>query len=490
MITLSLPSNDNEPYLDFGDFLIGPFRPEGSPSNDISYRSKWDQLQQGGRAFYESNVDHLQFEASLTYSPLLATAVPIPTPDFPDRCSYYIKRYTGAPMLRTFIGGLVSNTGYTFLKKSVSHSAVLRSGNQVTLYSFEDWAYCYKSVYTIEEITNSYVKYRRDHEVVTWPSTTGVKYNLRTRLTYGQFVACVETILSTNKTTVTNNIKEQMDSWFPTTKSSLDVQTARHGIDSFLYSMGTDEIGSLSPRDYGELAMEAVQTVDANNVNMFAFLRDIRHPLEMIPKLKNLASIKDLSGDYLAIKYGVLPTISDLKEIFEAFKKALPYRDRFGYSLYTAHHHDEVSTNLMSVALDQRIKIAIADEDSEFLSLLDRLSDIGFDPTLVNVWDLIPYSFVLDWFIDVGGLLERIDTRLRILRLDIRYATMSRKYRRSQDFPTSPELPFVGPVDLVRYTRWTQDQCPVPALSASSTGNPLNHWLEGGALIAQRIKTK
>lgn len=30
-------------------------------------------------------------------------------------------------------------------------------------------------------------------------------------------------------------------------------------------------------------------------------------------------------------------------------------------------------------------------------------------PTLGNSWDLIPFSFVVDWFVDVESILERID---------------------------------------------------------------------------------
>jgi hypothetical protein len=98
----------------------------------------------------------------------------------------------------------------------------------------------------------------------------------------------------------------------------------------------------------------------------------------------------------------------------------------------------------------------------------------------------VPYSFVIDWFIDIGDFLERVDTRLRISRLNIRYVTMSLKRNITRKFVFSSSFPFVGTATLVDYSRWTEDQCPLPPLTSSGTTTVSNHWLEAGALIAQR----
>jgi len=130
----------------------------------------------------------------------------------------------------------------------------------------------------------------------------------------------------------------------------------------------------------------------------------------------------------------------------------------------------------------------VSDEDSEFDRLISSIDSLGFAPTLENIWDLIPYSFVVDWFIDIGGLLERVDTRLRLLRLNIRYTTMSKKDIVRYNIRPSVELPLSGTVEKVHYHRWVSDQCPVPALSAQPTFQGFNHWLESGALILSRSK--
>ena len=38
------------------------------------------------------------------------------------------------------------------------------------------------------------------------------------------------------------------------------------------------------------------------------------------------------------------------------------------------------------------------------------LDSLGINPTVANVWEIIPFSFVIDWFVDVGGFLEQYST--------------------------------------------------------------------------------
>jgi len=228
--------------------------------------------------------------------------------------------------------------------------------------------------------------------------------------------------------------------------------------------------------------------VNANSVNMIAFLRDLRKPQELIPKLRKLKKLRTTAGNYLSYKYGILPTIDDLKSIVAAVLKLKPYLDKNGFKTYGAGFTDSYTSSSITTKLEQHIKIAISDEDSAFDAIASKLDSMGFLPTLENVWDLIPYSFVLDWFVDVGDFLHRVDSRLRLVRLNIRYATMSRKETTSYKLIAGPNLPFAGPIDLVRYQRWVTDHCPVPPLSVSTPFSVSDHWLEAGALILSRSK--
>jgi hypothetical protein len=43
------------------------------------------------------------------------------------------------------------------------------------------------------------------------------------------------------------------------------------------------------------------------------------------------------------------------------------------------------------------------------------------------MWDLIPFSFVADWFVDVGGKLEAVDSAITFMAFDVQYVEMSMK---------------------------------------------------------------
>jgi hypothetical protein len=221
---------------------------------------------------------------------------------------------------------------------------------------------------------------------------------------------------------------------------------------------------------------------------MIAFLRDLRRPKELIPKLRNLKKLKTHSGNYLGMQYGILPTISDLEEIVAALKKVAPYLDRNGWQSYTAVSTDSMSSGRVQYDLVQRIKLAIEAEDDGFKKLASAVDSAGFALTLENVWDLIPYSFVLDWFLDIGEFLERCDSRMRLMRQNIRYATMSSKRTTSYRVEPTITFPYQGSISRVHYTRWTEDHSPVPPLFFQNTNTVSNHWLEASALIHQRTK--
>lgn len=236
---------------------------------------------------------------------------------------------------------------------------------------------------------------------------------------------------------------------------------------------------------YGDLAMTASENVIRNDTNMLEFLRDLRHPKELIPRLRNLRNLKGIANTYLGVHYGVLPTIGDLKSIVGAFRKISPYLDRNGFSTYSAGHIASLEDGSMTYQLEQHLKLALGDEDDGFRALLQRLESMGTLPTFENLWDLVPYSFVIDWFSDVGDFLERIDTRLRLARLNIKYVTSSRKQTFSGPIPLDESIPYKGTIDLVRYHRWVEGHCPAPPL-APPPSQGFNHWVEATALLVQR----
>jgi hypothetical protein len=501
LINISLPSATEKYYSYIDSFLIGPIGPNKDRDQDIvPMRSSLDTLIEGDSRYHENNVEHTKSEGTITFIPATFDLSKVYRAGYPSNTRFLCKNGSTNTTVDAAWGLLgstpyVVNPNYNIYYSGSRYSYVV---HHIAAYSGIPLrtsgpttkgisATIYKYVFDFDSLSSNKAYYYR-----TWISRDVVLSDYIddfSELTFG--------ILSTMYESGGNE-RVRM----PRTLTGYTAYTARNPIADLSVSGARDFVearvipevtrltSSLQEVHYGELAMEASQKVNANDTNMIAFFRDLRKPKELIPKLKNLSSIKTHTGNYLGVNYGILPTISDLQEIVAAFRKAKPYLDRNGFKIYTAVRSQENATSSGHASLTQRLKIAIEDEDSFFAELARKVDSAGFALTLENVWDLIPYSFVLDWFIDVGSFLERVDSRMRLLYQNIRYVTMSRKDIRSLSIQTSTAFPFVGSIQLVRYQRWTQDHCPVPPLFFRNTPSYSDHWLEAGALITQRSKLK
>jgi hypothetical protein len=466
----------------------------------IQFRSKIEAMEEANGIFGENNVEHDKLIGDLEYQPIWRGYIRAPElPMWPDRVVVPVidpSRIGDAQHVKMPAPhGYATNKGVLTYKNSggdTTNEAFVRNPDNPSLWTF--WSVSYLaslgSVMSISktEMVSIVRKSNFQCEIAYKNSTYNVPFPWPKIPAFGSKVS-FDTLMN-----FVNQYQENPPSTSTATgsfykadfESILNPSSARDKIDS-LVTMFFPEDFPLEDEDYGDLAMRASSKVNANNVNMIAFLRDIRKPRELIPRLRNLRRLAGASGEYLRTIYGILPTIDDLNTIVEAVRKIRPYLDKNGFSTYTASSTRQTNLNGFDYEITQRIKLAIDDTDEEFFRLIQTVDSWGFLPTFENVWDLVAYSFVVDWFVDIGGFLERVDTRLRLARLNIRYATMSRKTRIQGKFTPEPETPFNGSIDWVHYHRWVSDQCPVPPLSLNIQDS-FDHWIEGSALLLQRTK--
>lgn len=497
MISLSLTKEGSSKYVVLNGFLMGPVTDPRIPivPEVVTSRSSYDHLNQERGRFRENNVDNLQIIADLKHQPLDLEISPAPTVNYPDRVRWQCKTIAGVPTttFASFGPGLPDkvgmwNTAYEWKQELLDRSdpydvriISVTAGKSSTYLLFSAvtvWRYRCISV------SGNQFTYELSHYTFTG---LAAKINARN---WGvrQSAATIRGLIPSSGYTLISDGTKVATIYALSSALSLSIRDTIQKVET-LAMVHLEPVNYPIPeKHFGDLAMEASDKVNANQVNMIAFLKDLRRPQELLPKLRNLRKLKTLANNYLVVKYGWLPTVSDLKEIWEAFHRAKPYFDPHGFKVYTSAHRETLVDGVRSFELEQHIKIAIDDTDEGVKDLIGRLDSIGFLPTFENVWDLLPYSFVVDWFTDVGGLLERIDSKLRLSRLGIRYTTMSLKKTGTYHLVPTPDLPFSGTIKLVHYHRWTSDQCPVPPLSVPLNGKTFNHWLEASALILQRTR--
>lgn len=506
MISLVSPLESEDRFFTWNNIAIGPCDLTGKfQGEETEFRSSLSAIDQSKGLYGDNNVIHDKISGNVSYVPGFAASIASPSVQYPNKLSipaYYLSPssvLTKTTVTAPFGFSRSEQTSRGFSGTSLSqiiHWSFYRHPDtglwtMVRILAFATNPYLITNCdrYTLLSIRpNStskqsiFVKTRNERLGSANGMLTGLDWTQER--SYQEFSDFVDglTVASESSSEVLGSIyKFRYDAIF-------NPRDARQKIDSLVVSLFPEKF-PIEDKHYGDLASEASQQVNANSVNMIAFLRDLRKPQELIPKLRKLRNLKGLSDNYLTVEYGILPTISDIEEIIRAVKRIAPYLDKNGFETYTAGYHEVLTDKSMTYELTQRIKLAIEDEDDEFQALVQRLDSMGTLPTFENVWDLVPYSFVIDWFVDVGGFLERVDSFLRLSRLNIRYVTMSRKTNIRGSITTpKPETPFVGTIDWVHYHRWVSDQCPVPPLSLHTTFELPNHWLEAGALLAQRSK--
>lgn len=140
-------------------------------------------------------------------------------------------------------------------------------------------------------------------------------------------------------------------------------------------------------------------------------------------------SVLDLLTDYnLLYKFGIAPTIDDAKKIADHGRRlALRYRSiQPTRPLYGQFDFDFDDWNVTF-----RTKVVVKQQTSTLLAALLPARAAGLVPNLQNVWNLVRFSFVADWFFNIDDRLAVIDNSATLLLFDIDYVVSSIKVTRT-----------------------------------------------------------
>jgi len=137
---------------------------------------------------------------------------------------------------------------------------------------------------------------------------------------------------------------------------------------------------------------------------------------------------RDVANRWLQYQYGVKPTISDVYGSVEELNKKL-YEGVFLYVNFTRKSSESgqafwpnpsspVGSSSWSVRHNVRVKARYKISGGG----VKQLSQVGITNPALLVWELIPYSFVVDWLIPVGDWLSSLDALAGVS--DLRYYTI------------------------------------------------------------------
>jgi hypothetical protein len=124
------------------------------------------------------------------------------------------------------------------------------------------------------------------------------------------------------------------------------------------------------------------------------------------------AARKALAGAYLVYSYVVAPGVDDVNDIRANGSRTLASAtvNRFSNERRRgAALKSNVPVCATKASLSYFTTLHLQLKSNYFSQIWAALEKLGLEPTAGQIWDLIPFSFVVDWFVKIGESLRRVD---------------------------------------------------------------------------------
>lgn len=205
---------------------------------------------------------------------------------------------------------------------------------------------------------------------------------------------------------------------------------------------------------------------------------------------------KTLAQNWLALQYGWMPLLNDVYAASEGISNILnkPHKKRFKaqYTIkaLTDHQYGNQRTYFRQEAYRKKGYILELSE-AQFPSVPARL---GLQDPEVVAWELLPFSFIADWFLPIGDYLS---LRANVSRLngkwitsDLRVSNRHLNIWKSTDYDW-PQTPWpeyrYKKVQFNRTISSSPPKVPLPKIRPLTESFSVKHCLSGLALLAQRV---
>lgn len=258
-------------------------------------------------------------------------------------------------------------------------------------------------------------------------------------------------------------------------------------------------------KSFGDLANEAAKSIRSLDINSIAFIRDFVDFKKLIRSVANVAdpeSLKQwgqrLSSLYLGHHYGTRLTIKDTEKIAHAI-------DRIdlenAYQTMGASISENIQIFGREYTVERRLTAKVRNVSDEILhetldvssaidQFVNRIKRVGYEldiaPSAANLWDLVPYSFVVDWFLPIGKNLENREDRSYMETLPVDSVFLSSKLTWTIDeiIPLSTTNLHTS-LSCKYYERECTSDLPYPPMHIDTPKGFSGHWLEASAIILQ-----
>lgn len=243
-----------------------------------------------------------------------------------------------------------------------------------------------------------------------------------------------------------------------------------------------------SPRvSWGDLAAEAYSTVPFFTGNGVAYLTESlalgKQALDTASTLMGVGADPRLIADlYLAFHYGWNLTAKDTLELADAIDRYTQINGDWQIAAATRREvqsqwtHDCRYTSYFS----------LFGEESSILKQFLYLNDLYLDAA--NAWDMVPFSFVVDWFVPVGENIEKLENYNSFRQFHTHQVSCKTHKSIRHGPPSIAGVNLPGRVSLTRYYRQYLTEPIKPVYTDLSVTPDFDHWLESTALVVANTR--
>jgi hypothetical protein len=197
---------------------------------------------------------------------------------------------------------------------------------------------------------------------------------------------------------------------------------------------------------------------------------------------KTTLRVKDISGTFLALRYGWTPLLQDVFSAAKAFEAIsngprgviIKASKKFPVVLETQNPQ-----GLVAQEFEGLIRRTYTYEQSEELNALRSMGLL--DPASV-LWERLPWSFVIDWFVPIGTYLELIGVVPFLKGRFLRTTSGVNRFKKAYEY--HPDNPYAH-VDYI--PPFTSEYFRMSRILLNSLGVPAPSIKVGGAIHGRRV---
>lgn len=162
-------------------------------------------------------------------------------------------------------------------------------------------------------------------------------------------------------------------------------------------------------------ARETIQLLRNPLRSWLDFLKKMRLQKNRSFRRRGMTTFEFISDSWLTYRYGVRPIVKDAQDAVKAIEVLkVPRPERFtsrGYASNSGTIDTEKYENFIRTKATTSKEVSVrAGAIYETSAWLDTFG-VGYGQLPIAVWETIPFSFVVDWFVNVGTYIEAISPK-------------------------------------------------------------------------------